>query len=232
MAKVGLSVAVADAHRCYRELITWLVWWGKSCSPRTLWPYFAFSKTLEKQRFINITNRWIHECEEVVNCYFILSSIRPIGWNLAGNDSDSAEDKVINDGQPNYQTDDSVTFVYNPTGNLAYKLVSEKIDNYTEGKITFSKPVLTTYNEAGEPTWTVKAFKARLTNDRILYLYSDVQVDSLTKSRRSNELQLRVQLSIWQHKTFHLMIKWPLLDMVSILPVWKWRETFVQKRLN
>lgn len=105
-----------------------------------------------------------------------------IGWNLAGNDSNSAEDKVINDGQPNYQTDDSVTFVYNPTGNLAYKLVSEKIDNYTEGKITwFSKPVLTTYNEAGEPTWAVKAFKARLTNDRILYLYSDVQVDSLTK---------------------------------------------------
>ena len=105
-----------------------------------------------------------------------------IGWNLAGSDSDNQEDKVINDGQPNYQTDDSVTFVYNPTGNLAYKLVSDKIDNYTEGKITwFSKPVLTTYNEAGEPTWTVKAFKARLTNDRILCLCSDVQVDSLTK---------------------------------------------------
>lgn len=105
-----------------------------------------------------------------------------IGWNLAGNDSNSTEAKVINNGQPNYQTDDSVTFVYNPAGNLAYKLVSDKIDNYTEGKITwFSKPVLTTYNEAGEPTWTVKAFKARLTNDRILYLYSDVQVDSLTK---------------------------------------------------
>lgn len=104
-----------------------------------------------------------------------------IGWNLAGTDSANSEDKVINDGQPNYQTDDSVTFVYNPTGNLAYTLVSDKIDNYTEGKITwFSKPVLTTFNESGEPTWTVKAYKARLTNDRILYLYSDVQVDSLT----------------------------------------------------
>ncbi len=46
----------------------------------------------------------------------------------------------------------------------------------------FSKPCSNhLYNEAGEPTWTVKAFKARLTNDRILYLYSDVQVDSLTK---------------------------------------------------
>ncbi|TOL43771.1 lipopolysaccharide ABC transporter substrate-binding protein LptC, partial [Vibrio parahaemolyticus] len=40
-----------------------------------------------------------------------------IGWNLAGNDAINPEDKVINDGQPNYQTDDSVTFVYNPAGN-------------------------------------------------------------------------------------------------------------------
>ncbi len=62
----------------------------------------------------------------MVNVILSLVVLGLIGWNLAGNDSDSAEDKVINDGQPNYQTDDSVTFVYNPTGNLAYKLVSEK----------------------------------------------------------------------------------------------------------
>lgn len=105
-----------------------------------------------------------------------------IGWNLSGNDSVNMTGSVINDGQPNYQTDDSVTFVYNPTGDLAYKLVADKIDNYTQSKITwFSKPVLTTYNDAGIPTWTISSFKARLTKDNVLYLYSDVQVDSLTK---------------------------------------------------
>lgn len=105
-----------------------------------------------------------------------------IGWNLAGNDPVNTTGNTINSGQPNYQTDDSVTFVYNPTGDLAYKLAANKIDNYTAEKITwFSNPILTTYNEAGVPTWTVKAFKARLTSDRVLYLYSDVQVDSLTK---------------------------------------------------
>ncbi|MGJ3354112.1 LPS export ABC transporter periplasmic protein LptC [Providencia sp. Je.9.19] len=105
-----------------------------------------------------------------------------IGWNLSGNDSVNMTGSEINDGQPNYQTDDSVTFVYNPTGDLSYKLVADKIDNYTESKITwFSKPVLTTYNDAGIPTWTISSFKARLTKDNVLYLYSDVQVNSLTK---------------------------------------------------
>ncbi|MBP6122546.1 MULTISPECIES: LPS export ABC transporter periplasmic protein LptC [Providencia] len=112
-----------------------------------------------------------------------------IGWNLSGSDSGQTTGSVINDGQPNYQTDDSVTFVYNPAGDLAYKLIATKIDNYTESKITwFSQPVLTTYNEAGVPTWTVKAFKARLTSDRVLYLYSDVQVDSLNKESQIQQI--------------------------------------------
>ncbi len=103
-----------------------------------------------------------------------------IGWNLS--DSDSPKTLVEPDrSQPNYQTDKSVTFVYDPIGNLAYKLIAEKIDNYTADKVTwFTEPVLITYSEAGVPTWTVRAKKARLTNDRILYLYDNVQVDSLS----------------------------------------------------
>lgn len=104
-----------------------------------------------------------------------------IGWNLAGNDTEAPVNNVLDNAQPNYQTDDSVTFVYNPVGDLAYKLVSDKIDNYTADKVTwFTNPVLTTYNEAGVPTWTVRSLKAKLTSDRILYLYNDVQVDSLS----------------------------------------------------
>ncbi|EMM5118097.1 LPS export ABC transporter periplasmic protein LptC [Providencia stuartii] len=104
-----------------------------------------------------------------------------IGWNLAGLGTDTPTNSVLDNSQPNYQTDDSVTFVYNPAGDLAYKLVSDKIDNYTAEKITwFANPVLTTYNEVGVPTWTVRALKAKLTNDRVLYLYNDVQADSLS----------------------------------------------------
>lgn len=104
-----------------------------------------------------------------------------IGWNFSVYDDSKPLATEINDGKPNYQTDDSVTFVYNPAGDLAYKLAATKVDNYTDGKITwFTNPVLTTYNDAGTPTWTVKSIKARLTKERVLYLYSDVQVDSLT----------------------------------------------------
>lgn len=104
-----------------------------------------------------------------------------IGWNLAGYDTDVKTDRLEDNSQPNYQTDDSITFVYNLFGDLAYKLVSEKIDNYTAEKVTwFTKPVLTTYNEAGIPTWTVRSQKAKLTNDRVLYLYDTVEVDSLS----------------------------------------------------
>ena len=104
-----------------------------------------------------------------------------IGWNFSVYDDSKPLTTEINDGKPNYQTDDSVTFVYNPAGDLAYKLAASKVDNYTDGKITwFTNPVLTTYNDAGTPTWTVKSIKARLTKERVLYLYSDVQVDSLT----------------------------------------------------
>lgn len=60
-----------------------------------------------------------------------------IGWNLAGLDTDTPTNSVLDNSQPNYQTDDSVTFVYNPAGDLAYKLVSDKIDNYTAEKITW-----------------------------------------------------------------------------------------------
>ena len=104
-----------------------------------------------------------------------------IGWNLSGYDTDTPKVSIIDSSQPNYQTDDSVTLVYNPAGDLAYKLVSEKIDNYTAEKVTwFTRPVLTTYNQAGVPTWIVNSLKAKLTNDRVLYLYDDVLVNSLS----------------------------------------------------
>lgn len=114
---------------------------------------------------------------------FLLSlvALGLIGWNLAGNNTDEPIINAIDSSQPNYQTDDSVTLVYNLAGDLAYKLVSEKIDNYTNEKVTwFVKPVLTTYNQSGVPTWIMSSHKAKLTNDRVLYLYEDVFVSSLS----------------------------------------------------
>ncbi|KMJ44907.1 lipopolysaccharide transporter [Xenorhabdus khoisanae] len=115
----------------------------------------------------------------------ILIALALIGWNLS-NVNDDTSSTIVDDGYPTYQTQKAITFVYDPEGKLVYKLVSDDVKNYAETKLTwFTKPVLTTFDpnsipETPTPTWTVHSNKAKLTNDKMLYLYGDVQVDSLS----------------------------------------------------
>ncbi|MBD2796438.1 LPS export ABC transporter periplasmic protein LptC [Xenorhabdus sp. 18] len=114
-----------------------------------------------------------------------LIALALIGWNLS-NVNDDTSSAIVDDGYPTYQTQEAVTFVYDPAGKLTYKLVADDVKNYTETKLTwFTNPVLTTFDPNSAPgtpiaTWTVRANKAKLTHDQMLYLYGDVQVDSLT----------------------------------------------------
>ncbi|AOM42151.1 LPS export ABC transporter periplasmic protein LptC [Xenorhabdus hominickii] len=116
-----------------------------------------------------------------------LIALALIGWNLS-NINDDTSSPIVDDGYPTYQTQEAITFVYDPEGKLVYKLVADDVKNYAETKLTwFSKPILTTFdpnNTAGTPvaTWTVGANKAKLTNDQMLYLYGDVQLHSLTEA--------------------------------------------------
>ncbi|MBI6549200.1 LPS export ABC transporter periplasmic protein LptC [Xenorhabdus lircayensis] len=115
----------------------------------------------------------------------VLIALALIGWNLS-NVNDDTSSPIVDDGYPTYQTQEAITFVYDPEGKLAYKLVADDVKNYAETKLTwFTKPVLTTFDPNGTPgaptaTWTVRANKAKLTDDKMLYLYGDAQVESLT----------------------------------------------------
>lgn len=116
-----------------------------------------------------------------VTIILLLVALGLIGWNLSGSSEDSNDGIIVNDGQPSYQAKDSQTFVHEPSGELAYKLVASEVQNFAQEKITwFTEPVLTTYDPDSTPTWVVRAKKAKLTNDKMLYLYGDVQVESLT----------------------------------------------------
>jgi len=102
-----------------------------------------------------------------------------IGWNLADNDKTLAP-VVTNTNEPNYQSEHTITMVYNPVGSLNYRLVSAHVEQYAVEQITwFTRPVATLYDENKVATWTVKADRAKLTGDKMLYLYGHVQVDSL-----------------------------------------------------
>lgn len=119
------------------------------------------------------TRRWI-------TLLLALFAIILLGWNLADSDSDSGV--VSNsDSEPTYLSDNSHTVVYNPDGALSYKLASDKVTHYATDAVSwFDNPKMTTYDENKVATWSVRADKAKLTNDRMLFLYGNVEVTSLT----------------------------------------------------
>ncbi|CCG85690.1 LPS export ABC transporter periplasmic protein LptC [Erwinia piriflorinigrans] len=112
-----------------------------------------------------------------------------MGWNLTGNDGD--QDASSNkDNDPTYMSDNSQTLVYSPTGAISYKLVSDKATYHATDEVSwFDNPVLTTYDDNKVPSWSVRADKAKLTNDRMLYLYGHVQVDSLTQDAQLERIK-------------------------------------------
>ena len=50
---------------------------------------------------------------------------------------------------------------------------------FRSGGLRFTKPVMTTFDTNKVPTRSVRADKAKLTNDRMLYLYGHVEVNAL-----------------------------------------------------
>ncbi len=102
-----------------------------------------------------------------------------IGVNLA--DRESASPVTTNSSDPTYKSEHTDTVVYSPEGALNYRLIAQHVEYFSVEAITwFTQPVLTTFDKDKIPGWSIKADKAKLTNDRMLYLYGHVEVNSLT----------------------------------------------------
>ena len=121
------------------------------------------------------TRRW-------VIILLALAALVLIGINLA--DQDETGPVPTNDNEPTYQSEHSSTLVYSPEGAMNYRLVAQHVEYYSsDGVSWFTQPVMTTFDTQSAdktPTWSVKADKAKLTNDRMLYLYGHVEVNALT----------------------------------------------------
>jgi len=128
------------------------------------------------------TKRWI-------TLLLALVAIVLIGWNLAGEDN-STVPAAGNAQEPTYTSQRSDTVVYNPQGALSYRLVSDKVTYFsTEAVSWFDNPVMTTFDKNKIPAWSVRADKAKLTNDRMLYLYGHVEVNSLTQDAQLQRIK-------------------------------------------
>ncbi|MEX3174435.1 LPS export ABC transporter periplasmic protein LptC [Serratia quinivorans] len=112
-----------------------------------------------------------------------------IGWNMT-DVNDDAMPGPANSKDPTYQSQHTVTIVYNPTGKLSYKLVAEDVKYYEADELSwFTQPVMTLFDENAVATWSVRADRAKLTKDRMLYLYGHVEVNSLTTTSQLEKIK-------------------------------------------
>ncbi len=108
-----------------------------------------------------------------------LAALVLIGINLA--DKDIVAPVSVNNNEPTYKSEHSTTIVYDPKGALNYRLVAEHVEYFSEAAISwFTNPVMTQYDENKVATWSLRADRAKLTNDRMLYLYGNVVLTALT----------------------------------------------------
>ncbi len=118
------------------------------------------------------TRRW-------VIILLALAALVLIGINLA--DQDESGPTTVNSNEPTYQSEQSNTLVYSPEGALNYLLVAQHVEYFSDDGVSwFTQPVMTTFDTNKVPTWSVKADRAKLTNDRMLYLTGHVEVNALT----------------------------------------------------
>ena len=110
-----------------------------------------------------------------------------IGLNLA--DKDDSSQAVINPNDPTYKSEHTDTVVYSPEGALSYRLIAEHVEYFSDQALSwFTHPFLTTYDTNKVPTWSIKADKAKLTNDRMLYLYGHVEINALTEDAQLRKI--------------------------------------------
>jgi len=102
-----------------------------------------------------------------------------IGVNLTDRDDDSQV--TVNNSDPTYRSEHTDTVVYSPEGALNYRLIAQHVEYFSDQAVSwFTQPVLTTFDENKVPTWSIRSDKAKLTDDRMLYLYGNVEVNALT----------------------------------------------------
>ena len=126
------------------------------------------------------TRRW-------VIILLALTALVLIGLNLA--DKDDTSQYVANANDPTYQSEHTDTVVYSPEGALSYRLIAEHVEYFSDQALSwFTRPVLTTFDTNKVPTWSIKADKAKLTNDRMLYLYGHVEINALTEDAQLRKI--------------------------------------------
>lgn len=117
-----------------------------------------------------------------------------ISWYLIGS-INIANKTLKNTSEPISQSKKVATVVYNSAGIISYKIMGNNIQYFADKQVTFFiKPVAVMFNEHKIPSWTAEANQAKLTNDRILYLYDHVQINNLLDTSYLKHIKTKTML--------------------------------------
>jgi len=111
------------------------------------------------------------------NIIYILLIILAMGiYYYQRDDTESPELETIDlSTEPIYQSDRMETTIYDPLGNLSYKIIADNVKHFEDsGETLFQSPNITLYNQDNLITWHILANKATLTRDKLLYLNDKV----------------------------------------------------------
>ncbi|RKS86020.1 lipopolysaccharide export system protein LptC [Orbus hercynius] len=82
--------------------------------------------------------------------------------------------------QPIYQSDRMETTIYDPVGNLSYKIIASQVKHFdSQGETLFQMPNITLYNRDVIETWHISANQSTLTRDKLLYLEGNVILQNI-----------------------------------------------------
>lgn len=99
--------------------------------------------------------------------------------------NDEMQSSKLNPDEPTYIMTTSKSLVYSPDGQLNYQLISGQASFYEADQLSwFKTPVLKVYDQDNNPIWQLQADRARLTQNKLLYLYDHVVLEALSKDSR------------------------------------------------
>lgn len=93
--------------------------------------------------------------------------------------------------EPAYQSQNMTTRVYNPGGDLLYKLTAGEVSYYPgKNDAFFQSPGLNIYTPDGKPSWYIRADLAKLTQDRFLYLTGHVELQNRAPNAQLQQITM------------------------------------------
>lgn len=123
-------------------------------------------------------------------CFLLLIVVIGVYYNYQKGDEVVNQSTLNISDKPIYQSDKMLTDIYDLSGDLIYKIESSNVRHFDDSDNTeFDLPNFTFYEQNHSATWHIKAKKATLTKDKLLYLYDDVQLDNLTQEAQLKQVK-------------------------------------------